>query len=73
MTVPRGKLVAIVGAVGSGKSSLVSAMLGEMDKMEGEVYLDVSFWANSTPKNEKESKLHSHLHKRSLTCYEIWI
>ena len=44
VTVPRGKLVAIVGAVGSGKSSLVSAMLGEMDKMEGEVYLDVSFW-----------------------------
>ncbi|XP_063691623.1 multidrug resistance-associated protein 1-like [Bolinopsis microptera] len=42
VTIPRGKLVAIVGAVGSGKSSLVSAMLGEMDKMEGEVYLNGS-------------------------------
>ena len=42
MTVPRGKLVAIVGAVGAGKSSLVSAMLGEMDKLEGEVSLNVS-------------------------------
>ncbi|KAL5272231.1 hypothetical protein ACHWQZ_G000445 [Mnemiopsis leidyi] len=42
VTVPRGKLVAIVGAVGSGKSSLVSAMLGEMDKLEGDVYLNGS-------------------------------
>ncbi|KAK7930845.1 hypothetical protein WMY93_007240 [Mugilogobius chulae] len=30
-----GKLVAIVGAVGSGKSSLISALLGEMHKKKG--------------------------------------
>ncbi|XP_069467621.1 ATP-binding cassette sub-family C member 2 [Ambystoma mexicanum] len=30
-----GKLVAVVGGVGSGKSSLVSAMLGEMDNVNG--------------------------------------
>ncbi|KAG8247924.1 Canalicular multispecific organic anion transporter 1 [Homalodisca vitripennis] len=32
-----GKLVAVVGAVGSGKSSLISAFLGEMDKISGNV------------------------------------
>ncbi|XP_030058790.1 ATP-binding cassette sub-family C member 2 [Microcaecilia unicolor] len=30
-----GKLVAVVGSVGSGKSSLVSAMLGEMENVKG--------------------------------------
>ncbi|KAK3107159.1 hypothetical protein FSP39_008334 [Pinctada imbricata] len=35
--IKRGKLVAVVGQVGSGKSSLVSALLGEMDKLSGSV------------------------------------
>ncbi|XP_072225794.1 multidrug resistance-associated protein 1 isoform X2 [Leuresthes tenuis] len=35
--IPEGSLVAVVGHVGSGKSSLLSALLGEMDKMEGTV------------------------------------
>ncbi|KAJ3116713.1 hypothetical protein HDU96_008952 [Phlyctochytrium bullatum] len=34
---PRGRLTAIVGAVGSGKSSLVSAMIGEMKCNRGSV------------------------------------
>lgn len=33
----QGSLVAVVGTVGSGKSSLVSAFLGEMDKITGRV------------------------------------
>ncbi|NXL09578.1 MRP3 protein, partial [Mesembrinibis cayennensis] len=37
LLVPSGALVAIVGHVGCGKSSLVSALLGEMEKLEGEV------------------------------------
>ena len=37
MTIPRGKLVAVVGQVGSGKSSLMSAILGQMTKIEGRV------------------------------------
>ncbi|XP_020670742.3 ATP-binding cassette sub-family C member 3 isoform X1 [Pogona vitticeps] len=35
--VPTGSLVAVVGHVGCGKSSLVSALLGEMEKLRGEV------------------------------------
>ncbi|XP_069566366.1 multidrug resistance-associated protein 1 [Brachyistius frenatus] len=37
VSVPEGSLVAVVGHVGSGKSSLLSALLGEMDKLEGTV------------------------------------
>uniref|UniRef100_A0A668AKG9 Multidrug resistance-associated protein 1 n=1 Tax=Myripristis murdjan TaxID=586833 RepID=A0A668AKG9_9TELE len=35
--IPEGSLVAVVGHVGSGKSSLLSALLGEMEKLEGTV------------------------------------
>uniref|UniRef100_A0A8C2DG21 Multidrug resistance-associated protein 1 n=1 Tax=Cyprinus carpio TaxID=7962 RepID=A0A8C2DG21_CYPCA len=35
--IPEGALVAVVGHVGSGKSSLLSALLGEMQKQEGYV------------------------------------
>uniref|UniRef100_A0A8C3TFS9 Canalicular multispecific organic anion transporter 2 n=1 Tax=Chelydra serpentina TaxID=8475 RepID=A0A8C3TFS9_CHESE len=37
LLVPSGSLVAVVGHVGCGKSSLVSALLGEMEKLEGHV------------------------------------
>ncbi len=39
--VPRGSLVAVVGHVGSGKSSLLSAMLGETEKRSGRVAVKV--------------------------------
>ncbi|XP_051968145.1 ATP-binding cassette sub-family C member 3-like isoform X2 [Xyrauchen texanus] len=35
--VPQGSLLAVVGHVGCGKSSLVSALLGEMEKLEGQI------------------------------------
>ncbi|XP_072502792.1 ATP-binding cassette sub-family C member 3 isoform X1 [Notamacropus eugenii] len=35
--VPKGSLVAVVGPVGCGKTSLISALLGEMEKLEGKV------------------------------------
>eukprot|EP01117_Protostelium_nocturnum_P013244 TRINITY_DN4935_c0_g1_i4.p1 TRINITY_DN4935_c0_g1~~TRINITY_DN4935_c0_g1_i4.p1 ORF type:complete len:1039 (-),score=239.18 TRINITY_DN4935_c0_g1_i4:20-3136(-) len=38
--IPRGKLVAIVGPVGSGKSSLLSAILGDIPKLHGNVYVN---------------------------------
>jgi len=37
MAIPRGQLVAIVGAVGSGKSSLLQGLIGEMKKTAGSV------------------------------------
>ncbi|XP_065487768.1 multidrug resistance-associated protein 1-like isoform X2 [Caloenas nicobarica] len=37
VSIPEGSLVAIVGQVGSGKSSFLSAVLGEMEKLEGTV------------------------------------
>lgn len=37
MTIPRGSLVAIVGSVGSGKSSILAGLIGEMKKISGQV------------------------------------
>ena len=46
LDVPDGQLVAVVGQVGAGKSSLVSAFLGEMEKIQGRVTVKVD---NSVP------------------------
>ncbi|NXI44533.1 MRP1 protein, partial [Galbula dea] len=35
LTVPQGSLLAVVGQVGAGKSSLLSALLGELEKIDG--------------------------------------
>ncbi|XP_062567586.1 multidrug resistance-associated protein 1-like [Saccostrea cucullata] len=40
--IPEGGLVAVVGAVGAGKSSLLSAAIGEMEKTSGEVSVNGS-------------------------------
>ncbi|XP_006872028.1 PREDICTED: multidrug resistance-associated protein 6 [Chrysochloris asiatica] len=37
LTVPQGSLLAVIGPVGAGKSSLLSALLGELSKVEGAV------------------------------------
>ncbi|KAG0378058.1 hypothetical protein BGX24_004851 [Mortierella sp. AD032] len=37
LTVPKGSLTAVVGRVGQGKSSLISALIGEMYKRQGRV------------------------------------
>ena len=39
--IPDGSLVAVVGQVGCGKSSLISAILGEMHKKQGSVNVKV--------------------------------
>ena len=41
LKVKPGQLVAIVGQVGAGKSSLLSAMLGEMERVQGNVSIRV--------------------------------
>jgi len=38
-----GSLVAVVGSVGAGKSSLIAAILGEMKKLHGSVTVKVLF------------------------------
>ena len=42
ISIPTGSLTAIVGNVGSGKSSLLSAIIGEMVRVSGEVYCNGS-------------------------------
>uniref|UniRef100_A0A8D0R0I7 ABC-type glutathione-S-conjugate transporter n=1 Tax=Sus scrofa TaxID=9823 RepID=A0A8D0R0I7_PIG len=55
LTVPRGCLLAVVGPVGAGKSSLLSALLGELSKLEGSVsiqgsvaYVPQEAWVQNT-------------------------
>lgn len=42
LQVEQDQLVAVVGTVGSGKSSLLSALLGEMEKINGRVNTKVN-------------------------------
>lgn len=42
LRVRSGELVAVVGATGSGKSSLLSAIIGQMSKVQGTVNVNVS-------------------------------
>lgn len=41
LSVLEGSLLAVVGQVGAGKSSLLSALLGELQKLEGHVFVKV--------------------------------
>ena len=43
LSIKPGQLVAVVGQVGAGKSSLISALLGEMEKITGHVIVKVAF------------------------------
>ncbi|XP_061472000.1 ATP-binding cassette sub-family C member 3 isoform X2 [Rhineura floridana] len=65
--VPSGSLVAVVGHVGCGKSSLMSALLGEMEKLHGEVavkgsvaYVPQLAWIQNA--TLKDNILFGHLH-----------
>ena len=42
LQIAEGSLVAVVGAVGSGKSSLLSSLLGELNLLDGKVNVSVS-------------------------------
>ena len=39
--IPHGSLVAVVGQVGSGKTSLISSLLGELTKRTGRIRMNV--------------------------------
>lgn len=42
LNIEKGQLAAVVGPVGSGKTSLISSLLGETEKMTGVVNIDGS-------------------------------
>lgn len=42
LNVNTGSLVAVIGSVGSGKSSLLSAFIGELHKVDGNIKIQVS-------------------------------
>jgi len=48
LRVEPGQLIAIVGSVGSGKSSLLECLLGEMDKLSGTIVMQVSAMFSKT-------------------------
>lgn len=62
VSVPRGSLVAVVGHVGSGKSSLLSAMLGETEKRSGQVTVKVLSLRSITRS----------IHSLWATCNKYW-
>lgn len=41
LNIKHGELVAVVGVVGAGKSSIISALLGDMTKLQGHVCVSV--------------------------------
>ena len=43
MDVKEGSFIAVVGQVGSGKSSMLSAVLGELNKTSGQVAIKVCY------------------------------
>uniref|UniRef100_A0A2C9K2X1 ABC transmembrane type-1 domain-containing protein n=1 Tax=Biomphalaria glabrata TaxID=6526 RepID=A0A2C9K2X1_BIOGL len=82
MTIPEGSLVAVVGMVGMGKSSLLSAVLGEMQKLKGNVmvkgqtaYVPQEAWVQNMSLKEnilfgaeyQEQKYHNIIHACALT------
>ena len=57
--IPRGQLVMVVGAVGTGKSSLLSSLVGEMHRVDGTAvvggsvaYCPQSAWIQNTTLRE---------------------
>lgn len=42
LSIKRGQMIAVVGQVGEGKSSLLSAVLGEIEKVKGYVAMNVT-------------------------------
>ncbi|XP_053304504.1 ATP-binding cassette sub-family C member 8 isoform X2 [Spea bombifrons] len=70
--IPQGQLTMIVGQVGCGKSSLLLATLGEMQKISGDVY-----WNSSVPDSEtgedvspeKETAVDAEIRRRGAVAY----
>ena len=76
MRVPVGKLVAVVGQVGAGKSSLISAILGEMHVQQGDVHVKVGILPRAvtiqhTPRFKIKSHEISFFHNIFSSCENV--
>ena len=85
--VREGQLVAVVGIVGSGKSSLLSSLLGDMQRVEGEAYIkkderiayvpQQAWMQNTTLQNNilfgkpYNSELYERVGKRMIECHNV--
>uniref|UniRef100_A0A5F5Q455 ATP binding cassette subfamily C member 8 n=1 Tax=Equus caballus TaxID=9796 RepID=A0A5F5Q455_HORSE len=70
--IPRGQLTMIVGQVGCGKSSLLLATLGEMQKISGAVFWNSSLPDSETgedPSPEREPAANADVRKRGPVAY----
>ncbi|XP_047632143.1 ATP-binding cassette sub-family C member 8 isoform X3 [Phacochoerus africanus] len=70
--IPRGQLTMIVGQVGCGKSSLLLATLGEMQKISGAVFWNSSLPDSETgedPSPERETAADADVRKRGPVAY----
>ncbi|XP_043757805.1 ATP-binding cassette sub-family C member 8 isoform X4 [Cervus elaphus] len=70
--IPRGQLTMIVGQVGCGKSSLLLATLGEMQKLSGAVFWNSSLPDSETgedPSPERETAADADVRKRGPVAY----
>ncbi|XP_032282973.1 ATP-binding cassette sub-family C member 8 isoform X7 [Phoca vitulina] len=69
--IPRGQLTMIVGQVGCGKSSLLLATLGEMQKISGAVFWNSSLpdETGEDPSSEREPVADSDVRKRGPVAY----
>ncbi|XP_043928090.1 multidrug resistance-associated protein 1-like [Protopterus annectens] len=76
LKIPEGSLIAVVGQVGAGKSSFLSAILGEMEKLEGSVqrkgsvaYVSQQAWIQNATLQENilfGSELHNTRYQQTL-------
>ncbi|KAG2218561.1 hypothetical protein INT45_006322 [Circinella minor] len=63
---PSNQLSLVYGSTGSGKSSLLHALLGEMDTLKGKAYLPL----NGFPHNNDTTVSTQHLHASEQDCYD---
>lgn len=75
LRVGRGQLVAVVGSVGAGKTSLLSAVLGEMEKQSGRINSAVSEQLDPHPRSTWASTIIGARARRTIwhcAVYSVW-
>ncbi len=68
LEIRRGRLTVIVGAVGSGKSSLLMALLGELEQVSGSLS-----WASTAKGSVPGSSIHQRPHQLGYVAQKPWL